>query len=160
MTERNFNDTMSDGGEFRLKATLRVRGKCLDIYSLRVNGDDELAGLISALSREAEGGGGRASEAAALLVKIGNFVPHVANEGIACSTQLLRHISLWQDQWEIRLQQGRTQHRLYGFMVGGKELYLVRHRVKAQEQPDPADLRYVDAVRRAWLARVQQYESR
>lgn len=129
-------------GEFRARP-----GKCLSVRSLRVNGRDEMAKFLLALSPDD-------LRDRKIFAQLMQYIRIVSEEGIAAATSVFRRLRMgtgdhWPDQWEIRAQQWKANHRFYGF-VCGREFLVVLYRDKQQDEPDRKDLDFVKAVRELW----------
>lgn len=125
-----------------------MNGKCIRIRSLCVDGRDETADFLFSLKPDV-------LSDKKLCDQFLGYVSSIADEYQAVSVDVFRRLTTatanhWPNQWEIRIQQWKTNHRFYGFMCGG-EFLIVLYRDKQDRQPDPKDLRFVKAVREYWI---------
>jgi len=129
---------------YDLDTTLFWRGKRLAIYHVSVNGRDEFRSFVEGLL---------SSSAMADINFAQHFVEiikHIGVHGTYARPEYFQKIRAHADLWEIRRRHGRTNHRFYGFMVGNRAFYVVRHADKRGQDPDPQDLQHVERVARAW----------
>ena len=135
---------------YSLQPELLRRGRRLTIYHMVVNGRDEFQDFIGDLDiRNNESDHNFLAHFVELLTEVGE-------KGVSTRSELFRRLHPWTDIWEIRRRRGRVNYRFYGFMVADREFYMVRCVDKRGEKADPQDLRFVDRVRKDWLAQTEK----